>query len=116
MELELTQGKTTVIDDEDYELASRYSWFPRTDKKSGTVYVATKIKVAGKRKWIYLHRIVMEAKKGQVVDHINRDGLDNRKENLKLYGSHSDHMKGNKNHARGGRYKYKKPVPIEYYI
>jgi hypothetical protein len=66
MELELTQGKTTVIDDEDYELASRYSWFPRTDKKSGTVYVAN--------------------------------------------------MKGNKNHARGGRYKYKKPFPIEYYI
>lgn len=116
MELPLTQGKVTLIDDDDYELVSRYSWFPRTDKKSGTVYVVTKITVARKRKQIYLHRIIMEAKEGQVVDHLNRDGLDNRRENLKLYDSHSEHMRGNKNHAKGGRYKYKKPIPIEYYI
>lgn len=115
-ELRLTKGYVALIDDEDADIAIQYSWFPRIDKKSGTVYVATKVKIEGKRKWIYLHRILMSAEKGQVVDHINRNGLDNRRENLKLYMSHSEHMKGNVNHAKGGRYKYNKPVPIEYFI
>ena len=32
----------------------------------------------------YLHRIIMNAQKGQVVDHINHDTLDNRRENLRI--------------------------------
>lgn len=31
-----------------------------------------------------MHRLIMEAKQQQKVDHINGDGLDNRKENLRF--------------------------------
>lgn len=115
LEIELTKRYNTVIDDEDYDLVKNYKWASVVDKKSGTVYVRAKKTEDHKRKTVYLHRLIMAAEKGQVVDHINRDGLDNRRENLKLYSSHSEHMSGNNNHKRGGRYKYYKD-PIEYYI
>jgi len=38
----------------------------------------------GKQKTISLHRFIMDAPKGKVVDHINGDGRDNRKENLRI--------------------------------
>lgn len=38
----------------------------------------------GEKKTIYLHRYILKAKKGQIVDHINRDKKDNRRENLRF--------------------------------
>lgn len=37
-----------------------------------------------------MHRIVLEAKKGQEVDHINRDKLDNRRTNLRIVSHHEN--------------------------
>jgi len=47
-------------------------------------YAAGWGKVDGKRKHVYLHRIITGAQKGLVVDHINHDKLDNRRENLRV--------------------------------
>lgn len=33
---------------------------------------------------IYLHRFILDAKKDQEIDHINRNGLDNRRSNLRF--------------------------------
>ncbi|HET6455301.1 MAG TPA: HNH endonuclease [Armatimonadota bacterium] len=33
---------------------------------------------------VYLHRVILEAQSGEMIDHINRDKLDNRRRNLRL--------------------------------
>jgi hypothetical protein len=76
--LKVTQGYHTLVDDDDYDKVSGYNWLPQ--KLGKTIYARKQYR----GKFSYLHRILMNAKKGDCVDHINGDGLDNRKNNLRL--------------------------------
>ena len=82
-QIELTQGKYALIDDEDFELVSNYKWrFAGEGYAVGFKYLG---KVNGKFKSdaILMHRIINKTPKGFVTDHINRNKLDNRKVNLR---------------------------------
>lgn len=60
-----------------------HKWF--AVEHHGTVYAKTNIPAQkGKRTTIKMHRVVMNAQPGDIVDHINGNGLDNRKENLRI--------------------------------
>ena len=77
--IHIGKGFYALVDDEDYERVSNRKWYPRI--MPNTIYVNEK--TTGK--WgISLHRFIMNAKSGFVVDHINHNGLDNRKSNLRL--------------------------------
>jgi hypothetical protein len=78
----LTQNQVTTIDDEDYELASKYKW--HAVKEPSGYYAYSHFYREGKRTTIQLHRLIMKAEKGQQIDHINGNTLDNRKENLRF--------------------------------
>lgn len=71
-----------LIDDEDYELVSSYSWaLAMRDVRS---YAQTSL---GNRKpSVYMHRLLLGLEKGdqRVTDHRNGDGLDNRRSNLRV--------------------------------
>jgi len=76
----------TVFDAEDYQKVSNYpSWHV-----TATSYISTTVRHDGKRKALYLHNLIMGILtfngKGQTtsVDHISRNGFDNRKENLRI--------------------------------
>lgn len=79
--IQLTQGEVAFVDDEDYTLVSSYTWYPRRDSKHNIVYALANIRTEGKRRTIDMHRLILPDAK--MVDHINHDGLDNRRKNLR---------------------------------
>jgi HNH endonuclease len=79
----LTKGKFTKVDDEDYEYLMQWKWrLGSPDYAVRSVYVG-KINGQYTYQFIPMHRVITGAKKGQVVDHIDRDGLNNQRANLR---------------------------------
>lgn len=79
MNIKLTDGQEALIDEGDLFALSKFVWFP-TRVNGKQIYASMKIH----DKTIYMHRLIMNAPKGLYVDHINRNGLDNRRENLRV--------------------------------
>lgn len=85
-EIQLTQGKVALVDDEDYEELSKYKWYANK-QVNGKLYAfrkAAQDSVTHKIRPIYMHRVIMNTPQGMRTDHINNDGLDNRKVNLRV--------------------------------
>ena len=84
VELPLSKNLTTIIDDEDFELIGKFKWYAKVFGPD--VYAARNDYSEGTRspKTLLLHRVLLNAKKGEYVDHISRDTLDNRRSNLRL--------------------------------
>ncbi len=80
----LSQGKFAIVDIEDYEKLKTYKWYLRGGKTSRTYYAIRTVGTGKNRKCISMHRAIMNAPDGMFVDHINGNGLDNRKANLRL--------------------------------
>jgi hypothetical protein len=81
-EIPLTQGRVALVDEEDLGALALLSWsfFTSAHYKDGFGYA-----VHGRRGGnIFMHRVLLSAGPGQTVDHINGDGLDNRRCNLRL--------------------------------
>lgn len=82
-EIPLTQGKVALVDDRDYPEVSKFKWCTFTP---GKIYYAVRGSpgVNGRKHLIYMHSIIIGTPKGMQTDHINGDGLDNRRENLRV--------------------------------
>jgi len=79
----LTQGKYAIVDPEDYERLNKYKWY--ASEGGSTFYAARCVwePVNKKKRTIKMHREIINPPHPLVVDHINRNGLDNRKANLR---------------------------------
>ena len=74
----LPSGQDVFLDDEDYERLKTYKYYLH---KKGYAYRFESQN--GRKKAIYMHHDVVGKEEGKVVDHINREKLDNRRENLR---------------------------------
>lgn len=85
--IKLTQNKFAIVDEEDFDKLNKWKWHAHKDNKNGVFYVWRNSHISEgikKQRTFLMHREIMNAPKGMVVDHINHDGLDNRKCNLRL--------------------------------
>ncbi len=81
-EISLTRGYVTIVDDADYEELSAFKWRTQGPMgKAGLVYAVRGIPDNG---CIYMHRAITNCIVGMKVDHINGNGLDNRRANLRI--------------------------------
>ena len=86
--IELTKGYVAVVDDADAPLLSRYTWCVSGD----TRYVVT----TEQGKKIYMHRLLLGAPARSEVDHIDGNGLNNQRSNLRI----ADRYQQNRNTAK----------------
>ena len=84
-EIPLTQGCVALVDAKDYDAVAKYKWSVRKALHSDRKYaIRNSHRVNGRRATILLHRQLMNPPPGMYIDHINRDGLDNRRFNLRI--------------------------------
>jgi hypothetical protein len=79
-------NKCCLIDLEDIEKVSKINWSPNNN---GYAH-------GGSYKRFLLHRYIMNAQKGQIIDHINGDIMDNRKANLRFVTHQQNHWNNKK--------------------
>jgi hypothetical protein len=77
----LTQGLFARVSVEDYDRVSQHRWYAKRDKERGVYACRTEGRVT-----IYLHRFIVGAPVGRVVDHGDGDGLNNTRPNLRVTG------------------------------
>lgn len=87
----LSRGLSANISEADAPLVAGSKW---TATKGGNTFYAyrTVTTSSGRRASESMHRVIAGARPGQVVDHINGDGLDNRRENLRVC-SHAQNIR-----------------------
>lgn len=77
-EIKLTQGKVALVDDEDFEYLNQFKW--HSSRGRCTTYVS---RYSYGNIQVLMHRVIMNTPPHMQVDHIDHDGLNNQKVNLR---------------------------------
>lgn len=105
-QIQLTQGKSALIDDEDFESVSRFKWHAAFD---GWNWYARRRKGTGHQA---MHHFILGLQSSQRVDHQDHDGLNNQRCNIRP-STHAENMRNmwqrRKNKSRFKGVSWKKP-------
>jgi hypothetical protein len=99
----LTHKRFAKVDPEDYPWLSQYRWHCQV--RSHTCYAVRTVWEGGTCHKVWMHREVMGTPRGLVCDHINHQGLDDRKGNLRNCTKQENSF--NKSRYRNGASRYK---------
>ena len=84
-----------VVDDEDYPILSIHKW--QVQKEKTTSYAVRSKQLNGVTKKIYMHREIIGTPPGMETDHIDGDGLNNQRANLRVVTKRQNRMnRGNR--------------------
>lgn len=101
----MNHGFHAIVDDEDYERLMKFRWRHASTRGDNRYHYAK----TGGKVVVLMHRLLTNAPRGMVVDHINGNGLDNRKANLRVC-TNAENLR-NRSADRGSRFKGVHPVP-----
>ena len=90
-----------IVDDEDFKFLNKIKWYVR--KSKNTFYIQSQEPTQ------QIHRLITKPPKDMIVDHINHNGLDNRKCNLRICTKQQNSMN---RPSYKGKSKYKGVYPI----
>jgi hypothetical protein len=83
----------TLLDDRDFARMSRWKWYAIAGATSHTYYAVRCDRTTGKKRLIWFHRALLGFTQPRPhVDHINRNGLDNRRRNLRTCTNAQNNM------------------------
>lgn len=77
LSISLDKGQVAIIDAVDWPLVRNFHWYALVTKKSRTYYAAS-------GHGVRMHRLLLSATTGQEVDHEDRNGLNNRRNNIRV--------------------------------
>lgn len=78
--IKLTQGKYALVDDADYEFLNQWKWCYKKNPKDRTGYAIRRPRLKNARYTISMHQLIVEFNE---ADHVNGNGIDNRRKNLR---------------------------------
>lgn len=81
--IKLSQGKFALADDEDFRELSKYKWHVRTGRTTLYAERYSPVREGGGQQ-VMMHRQIMSPPREMQIDHINHNGLDNRRRNLRI--------------------------------
>ena len=99
VEIPLGGGEAALIDADDLHLVQGRKWMLLRISGSSLMYARQRGRY---NSMSLMHRVIVDAKAGEVVDHVNGNGLDNRRENLRVC-THRQNMANKKKQASSGQ-------------
>lgn len=90
--IELTKGQVAIVDDEDFGKLAQWHWYCG---KNGYAYRRLSKAENERKPLVLMHREIMNSAKGECVDHINGNPLDNRRCNLRRC-THAENLRNRK--------------------
>jgi len=100
--IKLTKDKEAMVDDCDYNMLSAYRWYWALKPRSKFGYAVADLHNIDNEfgvRHVTMHRMLLKPDRGKVVDHVNGNGLDNRRENIRICTL----SQNNANFAVGGK-------------
>lgn len=101
----LTKGKAALIDECDEVIVSKYKWRARKSDNNVWYAEAWTQQINGVRKLVSMHRLILNAPVGVKTDHVDGDGLNNQRYNLRLASDSQNATNKRKSSNRSSVYK-----------
>lgn len=87
-----------LVDDEDYDLLNQYKWY------NNIGYARTWVYINNKKIMKYMHQVLINTIKNE-IDHIDGNGLNNQKDNLRIVTRSQNNMNRTKRKGTSSKYK-----------
>lgn len=104
-EIKLTRGFATLVDDEDFNVLNQHKWCAVPSGGETFYAVRKEWNGKGKQRAVWMHRLLINTPVGMFTDHIDGNGLNNQKSNLRICTNSQNQFNKGKSKRNSSGYK-----------